>query len=564
MLSTDKSPVFYRFDATLMGERCGSAMLRTLVVALICSCGNPSGATDADAGGVDSGTIEVDAGCAFELAPAAGRVVTDRGTVDGVRVGSTYAYRGIPFAQPPVGELRWKPPQPAACWSGAKRSVSYGFSCVQRDSSGSVVGSEDCLTLNVWTPANPSAQRLPVLVFVHGGSNVTGAASLRLLGVDVYDGQALSELGPAVVVTLNYRLGSLGFLVHDALGAENAHGASGNYGLLDQIEGLRWVQRNIAAFGGDPSRVLLFGHSAGAIDTCSLVASPLAKGLFSRAMMLSGSCNVLTKAVAQQAGAGVSARLQCDHAADVATCLRSRSAVEVIQAPVSLGAPGVDSGSNGANVDGWVLPDSPLAMISRGAHNKVPIILSTTEDEFTSLLGAYGSHAVATDAEYRAELAAMFGEQYADAIKRLYPSTNYSSPTMAMVAVLSDAWFICPTRKAARTVVAAQSEPVYRAHFTHTFSNGPLVGYGAAHGWDLWFGFDRLDYTGFVPSTAETGLAAAIGGYWTRFAATGDPNGSGSPTWPRYEASADAYLRLDTPPAAGAGIHTAACNVWAP
>ncbi len=489
-------------------------------------------------------------------------VLTEAGAVRGERSGGTWQYRGIPYAAPPVGALRFRPPAPVACWEGVREAKAFGSACTQRLGAG-VVGSEDCLTLNVWSPAGASGP-LPVLLFMHGGSNVSGASSLNVLGVDVYAGGALAARGPAVVVSIQYRLGALGFLTHLALGAESPRGASGNYGLLDQLAALRWVQRNIRAFGGDPARVLLFGHSAGGIDTCALTASPLAAGLFSSAMVLSGECGAFTREVAEKGGRSVVSALGCANAPDVPECLRRASAAAVTLAPAAFGFTPDDSGFNGPWVDGWVLPEPPLAAIRAGRHNHVPVVLSTTEEEFTTLLGAYGTRPVADEAGFRAELLRMFGAASVDVIAARYPLASYPTPTHALIAVLSDAWFICPTRAAARAFAAGQKEPVYRAHFTHAFEGGPLALWRAGHGMDIWFGFRRLPFDGYVPTAGELALQDRISDLWLRFAATGAPGGGDLPAWPRYEPVSDAHLQLDVVSTVQSGLHRAQCDLWAP
>ncbi|MBX7101502.1 MAG: carboxylesterase family protein [Myxococcaceae bacterium] len=514
-----------------------------------------------DAGAADAGAL--DAGCTSPPTLEVDQVRLDTGVAQGRTLGATRVFKGLPYAAPPLGALRWAPPAPAACWDGVRPATGFGNVCLQRDSTGTPVGSEDCLTLNVWAPATPPTTPLPVLVFVHGGSHVSGSSALRLLGIDVYDGQALAERG-AVVVTLNYRLGTLGYLAHPALAAADPRGVSGNYGLLDQLAALGWVQRNIAAFGGDARRVLLFGHSAGAIDTCALLTSPLSEGLFSRAMMLSGHCNAFTKATAEASGLQTAARLGCDGGTKVADCLRSRSAAEVTTAAITFGAATEDVGYQAPTIDGVVLPQHPGAALVAGRFQHVPLVVSSTEQEFTTLLGNYGTHAVANDVEYRAALAAYFGESLADAVLAHYPSASYPSPTLALVAAMGDSGFVCPSRGVARAASKAQSAAVYRAHFTHVFSSGPLRPYLAGHGLDLYFGFRHLSYQGFTASAGELSLADALSAAWVRFAATGDPNGQGLPTWPRYDAALDDALLLDDVPVMKNGIRTAECDFWSP
>jgi para-nitrobenzyl esterase len=475
-------------------------------------------------------------------------------------VGESNVYRGIPYAAPPVGSLRWVAPQPVAPWTAVLPTTDYGPPCMQTDFAGGTRGSEDCLTLNVWVPRNAGSP-LPVMVFIHGGSNVSGSSSDYGDGVYYYDGQYLAEHGPVVVVTINYRVGSLGFLVHPALSAESPQHVSGNYGILDQIAALRWVKANIGVMGGDPSRVLLFGQSAGSMNTCVLLTSPLSEGLFSRAMMLSGACSAVgTRVEARQAGIGVAAALGCAGVADVAACLRSRSAAEVTAAPVSFDGSGVDAGYNGSDIDGYVVPANPLARLKAGAHHHVPIIVSTTSDEYTTLQTSAGYPIVSTESAYRAAIAKFYGASNVAAIVNLYPSDHYATINDAFVDLISDDSYTCPARSDLRAAAAGQSEPVRRAFFTHTFEMGRYRKYRAAHVYDTNFGFHNF---GTIPvSAAELSFSDAMVGYWTAFAATGDPNGASRAAWPSYDATLDDALRLDESLSVIDHVHEAQCDYW--
>lgn len=509
------------------------------VVVVLAGCGGALPLPDAGAG-VDAGGADAGAGDAG----TPGVVVTRQGAVRGEQAGGTWSFKGIPYAAPPVGALRWRPPADAAAWSGVRDALAFGASCPQRSADGGSTGDEDCLTLNVWTPVERPPAPAPVLVFVHGGAHFAGASS-----VPVYDGRALSEAGDAVVVTLNYRLGALGFLAHASFGAENASGASGNYGYLDQLHALRWVQDNVAAFGGDPARVLLFGQSAGGYGVCMQLASPLARGLFSRAMILSGGCTAMTKAVAETSGAGIAGRLGCS-GAGVAACLRAKSVAELLALPVNDGQ--ADSVRAGPVIDGWFLPTHPLGRLS---GNTVPVIVSTTKDEYTNQLGLYGgSRPVATAAELDQVVRQLFTTR-ADEVLARYPLADYASPNEALIALLSDANFICPARAASQEL-ALSGKPVWRAVFSHTLEQGPLRSLRAAHGFDLVFGF--RNFRGYPVTAAELRLADTVSGAWLRFARDGDA------AWPAYESARDNHLVLDEPTSTGEGIRTAQCDFWWP
>lgn len=488
--------------------------------------------------------------CISTLGPSPGIVVTDRGAVQGERAGATYAFKGIPYAAPPVGALRWAPPVEAPCWPDLRSAAAFGAVCPQLDGE-AVIGDEDCLTLNVWTPVDSTVSGpLPVMVFIHGGGNARGSSAQP-----IYDGRRLAEAG-VVLVTFNYRLGPLGFLPHPSLLAEHQ---TGNFGILDQIAALRWVQRNIAAFGGDPARVTIFGESAGAVDTCVLIASPLAAGLFHRAIMESGAClGPVAMRRAEDTGRRFVAASPCADATDIPACLRGLDTAQVLRTlPASVSVVSAGDNQYGPAVDGLVLPAAPIEIIHAGRHTRVPLIVGVNAEETGQAVGR-----VESVAQYRAAIVALFGPALAERIVAEYPVEAYGSPRAALVAVTSDVRFVCTARQAARVVAGNQLEPVYRYLFTQRLQGQAAV-LGAFHGLELVFVFGTLGVQGgFTPSAEERALSEAIIGYWTRFAATGDPNGAGAPEWPRFERASDTHLVLGTPITAGAGIRTAQCDFW--
>jgi para-nitrobenzyl esterase len=486
-------------------------------------------------------------------------VMTDRGEVQGALVGGAFAFKGIPYAAPPVGDLRWRPPVPAAPWSGVRDATQWGARCIQLFDVGDVEGSEDCLFLNVWTPATAPTQPLPVLVFMHGGSNVWGASSDTWNGVDVYDGGYAAAHGPAVVISINYRLAAMGFLGLPAFSSENEHQSSGNYGLLDQQAALAWVQRNASAFGGDPARVMLFGQSAGAVDTCAQMASPLAQGLFSRALLMSGSCGSFSNADAAYFAGKVAHRLGCDTAPDVAACLRGKTGDEVTRATGFYEI--IGGGFFGPSVDGWVLPHDPASTIAGGFYDHVPLVVGTTSDEMSQFIWSFFATAPTTEAEYRADVQQYYGA-WTDRLLAAYPTAKYGSQMAALEALFADDSFLCPSRDLVRDASKAQTEPVRRYVFTHAFENPKLTADGAAHGYDVFFALHNLGGAEILPSNAELALGDTMLGYWVRFAATGDPNGDGAPAWPTWNATDHQHLVLDEQQTLGNDDRTTECDLW--
>jgi para-nitrobenzyl esterase len=487
-------------------------------------------------------------------------VTTSAGAVRGAQAssGAVLAWKGVPFGASPTADLRWRPTQPVAPWQGVRDATKFGAKCMQPGDKG-VEGDEDCLTVNVWKPAS-SEPGLPVMVFFYGGFNVTGSTADTLFNTEIYDGAHLAQGAHAVVVTANYRVGAMGFLAHDSLAASSGAGAAsgpGNYGLYDQIEALRWVQKNAAAFGGDASRVTVFGQSAGAFDTCALVASPLAKGLFSRAAMHSGGCRAISRATGESSGKIVADRLGCSGAPDVAACLRSKPAKDVTSVvPMAEAAGG---SFYWPIVDGAVLPKPPLQIISAGEHNHVPVILGSNRDEASLIVRQFAPDIIFTESAYEKAMAG-FGPKITEDAIAAYPASSYLSPDVALQNALGDNVFICPTRRAARALTASQKEPVYRYEFTHSLHDLVLGLAGASHGFDLFFLFKNFVH--LFPSAGEETLADTFAGYWGRFAATGDPNGAAAVRWAPYDATADSDLMLDETVAPGTGRRGPQCDFW--
>jgi para-nitrobenzyl esterase len=533
------------------------------LLALLVGCGGSGGtAVTADGGAVDEAASPDGGACTTSVQASAGVVLTDLGPVQGTQTNGTWAYQGIPYAAPPVGPLRWAATQAHACWSTTVAATAFGAMCLQVDSTDTtkVLGQEDCLTANVWVPSGQTAgSPLPVLVFIHGGGNVQGSsADTDTSGAFVYDGALLAAKENAVVVTFNYRLGALGFLAHPAFGAN-----PGNYGTLDQLFLLGWVQRNAAAFGGDATRVLVFGQSAGAEDTCNMVASPLAKGLFSAALMESGGCTARSLSTAESFAHTWAQKASCDSASDPAACLRAMDANAVtLLMPEPASIAGDKQGDYEPDVDGVALTAPSDQVIASGMHNHVPFVIGSNSDETSLELGEANPMGM-TAAQYQAAVLAYASnnQTLANQILAQYPASSYASPLEAYIQVTTDAKFTSGARYAARVAVMGQSDkPVWRYFYTHHLDSGTAAekALGAWHGAELAMVFRDLGADGYVASAGEQMLADFIDDAWTGMAAGGSPGAM----WPAYVASTDPYLQLDDTVQAGTGIRTSLCDFW--
>jgi para-nitrobenzyl esterase len=469
-------------------------------------------------------------------------------------------FKGIPYAAPPIGELRWKPPQRYRATPGSERDASsFGHACMQPVSlTGDVRGdvSEDCLTLNVWTPRlTRDSAPLPVIVWIHGGANVAGRSSSPH-----YDGSALSRHG-AVVVSLNYRLGVMGFFAHPALSREGRAHASGNYALLDILAALSWVKRHVAAFGGDSNRVTLYGQSAGANNIVHLMASPLAKGLFQRAIPQSGAPmeGLLSLESAERFGAVFARSLGVAQDSsrrdeDVLRALRAVPAAALMQAQSFV----LSSGFFQPIVDGLVLREMTGKVFDRGKQLPVPILLGTTALEMSSLSGAMPAFP-RTVSGFRDWIAATFPAGR-DSIRALYPAEGDADVDLAARRLVTDYFFTCKARIAARAMSTVQPKTfVYR--FTRVPPGDELL--GASHGADIDYIFNAA---GPRPQRerADSLLSDAMVAYWLQFAATGDPNRAEQPAWPAFSASEAAYLELGTSIAPRAQMGAVMCPAMEP
>lgn len=459
-------------------------------------------------------------------------------TEDGVRV-----FRGIPYAAPPIGPNRWRPPQPLPAWSSVRSANAFGPACMQpRARSNSIYAadlgpmSEDCLALNIWAPAD--AQGAPVLVWIHGGALTSGAGSERL-----YDGARFAEQG-IVFVSINYRLGVMGYLAHPELSAESPDGVSGNYGTLDQIEALRWVQRNIGAFGGNASNVTVAGESAGALSIMYLMASPLARGLFAKAIMQSAYM-VSTPELretrfghppAEEAGVAIAARLNAPNLA----ALREMDARALFDGAVAGGfAPF-------GTVDGHVLPGQLVDIFDRGEQAPAPVIAGFNSGEIRSLTFLLPPVPATSEAYERA-----IRERYVDLSElflRLYPADNVRE---SMLATTRDALYGWTAERLVRKQEAL-GVPSYLYLFDHPYPTADQAGLHAFHGSELPYIFGTMartpPYWPAIPSTRnERRFSDAMLQYWANFARTGRPVAEREPDWPRFGGNA-AYMHFAQTP----------------
>ncbi len=472
------------------------------------------------------------------------------GKVDGVAV-----FKGIPFGAPPVGELRWKPPRPVAAWEGVRAGDKFGPACMQPrppqrvpnnravDLPDSPPISEDCLYLNVWTPARSASAKLPVMVWIYGGAYLEGAGS-----TPYNQGDTLAAKG-VVFVSFNYRLGSLGFLAHPELTKESPHDASGNYALTDTLAALQWVQKNIAAFGGNPASVTIFGESAGAAISSALVGSPLAKGLFQRSISESGTWMGLTLAPMR---------------------LRESAEQQTVKAATDLGvanlaalrAMSAEDASNklpkqGMIVDGWVVPEDLSRTFAQGRQNRVDILVGTNRDE-GSFAAGFGPPMTAQ--RWKEGAGQRWGEQ-AEAGLKAYPAATDADAAANNTRLFSDnmAWITRHFADRQRAI----GKRAYVYYFVH---EPPYAGgarnLGACHTCELPYVFDNLGVLRLYPdssspelavaSATDARVAAITSGYWINFAKTGDPNGKGLPKWPLFKDVAQGpVFHLGEKPAVG-------------
>jgi para-nitrobenzyl esterase len=507
------------------------------------------------------------------------RVTTANGIVEGVAEPSGIrAFRGIPFAAPPVGDLRWKAPQPPKTWDGVRPAEKFGAQCMQRrvfgDMNFRASGmSEDCLFLNVWTPAKSATERLPVLVYYYGGGFIAGDGSEPR-----YDGEAMARRG-IVALTVNYRLGVFGFFAHPELTKESPQHASGNQGLLDQVAALQWVQRNIAAFGGDPSRVTIAGESAGSISVSVLMASPLSKGLIAGAIgesgaMIAPTLPAVPLADGEQAGVKFATAVK---AADLAA-LRAMPAAELLEATAR---PDIPRGA--ATIDGYLLPKPVVEIYKAGEQAKVPLLAgwNSEESNYRALLGPKTEP---TPENYAAAVKKRYGD-HADEILKLYPGNTPEEVQESGTALAGDQFIAYSTWKWIDLQAKTGGKPVYRYYYSHPrppmtpemgdavagLAGGVIRGEqaaatprpptpkGAVHSADIEYAMGNLSTNKVYAWTPDDQkVSETFLGYFANFVKTGDPNGPGLPKWPAVNgASGEHVMHIDVTSKAQPAAHRA-------
>ncbi|HYC56128.1 MAG TPA: carboxylesterase family protein [Candidatus Binatia bacterium] len=473
-------------------------------------------------------------------------------------------FLGIPFAAPPVGPLRFRPPAPVEPF-GLLDAADYSGSCPQVEAIiGTPSENEDCLYLNVWSPDLSPEEPRPVMVWIHGGGNVSGSTGDLIPfppyeGQRFYDASNLAGQRNVVVVSLNYRLGVFGFFGHADLADESLdHPYAGNQGLLDQVAALVWVRDNIASFGGDPANVTIFGESAGSWDVCAHMVSPLSSGLFHRAISQSGGCSVgvQTAEDADVSANAIAAALGCDGVADELACLRAVPVADLLAAgPAGEASPGI--GANlGISIDGRMVPDHPRDMFDAGDFERVPYILGANSDEGTLFFA--GSEPIETEEEYQAELLTRFGD-FAEEVALLYPSDDFDSVQDALVRVVGDASLVCSTFDVAKRVAAHKNRT-----YVYNFARVPplpfvsLLDLGAFHGAEIAYVFGSVE----APTPTDNSIGVRMREYWSRFAENGKPKATKALGWPKFNAKSQKVLRINAEFNKLAGFRRAQCEFW--
>ncbi len=469
---------------------------------------------------------------------AVGQVRTDAGLVQGVQADGLVVYKGVPFAAPPIGSLRWREPQPAKHWNGVRLADTFAPACLQ--SGVSMPGetppptSEDCLYLNIWAPASHH-KRLPVMVWIHGGGFTSGTAAMPL-----YWGDRLARKG-IIVVTIAYRLGPFGFLVHPELRRESPHHTSGNYGHLDQIAALKWIQRNISAFGGDSHRVTIAGQSAGGSSVSILMSSPLANGLFQRVIAESGAMfeplQLAPSALAVNAERQGESYVKSLGAHSIAD-LRAMPAADLLK--------GEAGNVSHPVIEPYVLPDSPYNQFVAGRQNDAAILVGSNANEYRALIANLDKVKASTFTDdITDELGALPSSLFA-----AYPHATDEEAKTSRLGLERDIRFGWDMWTWARLQAAKGKHNVFYYHFTHKppFPEGSVKAeWGASHYAELWYTFDHLYQETWAWTDSDRRLADSMSTYWANFVKSGNPNSNGLPIWPKFTSKEDSVLYLGDP-----------------
>jgi len=484
-------------------------------------------------------------------------VNTQYGQVEGMTIGNVYRFLGVPYAKPPIGNLRWKPPVAPDAWTGIRSATSYAECCPYCDRGipdDIVQGNEDCLYLNIWSPNLTGS--LPVMFYIHGGANQEGCNTDPIM-----DGKNLAERGNVVVVSINYRIGPLGFLVHPGLEIENSYNTSGNYGLLDQIMALQWVKDNIANFGGDPNKVMIFGCSAGGLDVGTLILSPLASNLFQRAAMQSPAPGFFEYQDLKNYSINyINGYINSGTDAEKISYARNLPLDTLLwnMEPSIIG--GVVTTNWGPVNDGYVLPSNLIESIQSGNFNHVPLIIGSTANELGVMLGTITPNQVIDS------INSLIPQQYIPLALQLYaPGDNNEEARESLIKMLADMQFTAPARRFAKCINENQEQPVWRYFLTYVCPIPYFTSAGAYHGMDQYYIFNTFENS--VPPTDFTlqddSMQNNMLNYWVNFAYSGNPNGQNLVNWPQFDALNDCYLEIKaTPNGSNCGIRTAECNLW--
>ncbi len=497
------------------------------------------------------------------------RVELDTGVVIGLDKEGVREFLRIPYAAPPVGDLRFKPPQPPEPWTEERELITPSDPCPQGVSFAGG-GVEDCLFVNVWVPEKPvTSGNVPVMVWLHGGAFIFGSGSDAY-----YSGANLAAAQGVIVVNMNYRLGAFGFLAHPAFETEDpAYPSSGNWGIDDQFAALQWVQRNIAAFGGDPEKVTLFGESAGGYSTCVHYVAPRTAGMFRAAISESGLCTTsvleLTREEAETAALDVATKLGCVDG-DVKACLRSKTVMEFVDAtnPIQQGAPPGGPFYQGGppivtlpNVDGFVIAKPLRETFESGDFEPRPLILGATRDEGTLFHTSLFATPVEDETQYREALGRRFPVERIDQIVAMYPLLSFPNANRAIAEISGDAFFVCPARRTARAVAA--KAPTFYYSFQQEPSQAFMPDLGVFHSAEIpfLFGTDPR-YPLARAGDAGKPTAELLQAYWREFTVAMDPNHAGAMAWPTYERATERHLVIANDPSVGSAYKAAICDFW--